>query len=626
MFLRSTIKYPIVPLVSALNSNTRLIHLSSWNCIRRKTAKHTELELEQQYHERETEDLSCNANPNVNFFGIDGDEGVIVIDSKNSGNVAEKSNTNRRTKEKFFRSSFGIIRQDADNEIRRHGQYDSVIDYSFPHKSTEFTEVSGNLRQIKSNIFNVVNNKARKRKQSDNDCQSIQEHSIQNSHLDIMYCNGDVKAEDYNPMIDSNSVQYLNRNIHYETNNFIETDDSKQRTLKCQDVSNYSNDNLESVKNDEIQEKHNGNLLVNDNEISYIDECFFEDEHKENKFIKQENTQLKHPKESYGLSSDLNLHHTISTVEKNQLSSQFNNTHTNYFEELYFSNLNNNENSNKNPNAINCTEDELSYLDQNYFEKVLANQNSVKNENYQQNIEASCELPSDNIIHDIVSHQNIAEDTFSKAGKIFFNNEDISCSENTKDCNYLVNEEMSLNKISTSIKESFQDQFISKYQVSKKPSNNTSKLNLLPVRSVENRPAFSEKNDISEIQHPLNKQDSEDHIFNSRKNNHVECVEKYNGSYIPESITNLNSKIKLRNISQDLEANINKTEFSEAEHTLNIPIKNHMQTAYDFITELREKQNLESKKDQKGKLSYICVAMHVFLIILGFVVIIIILI
>lgn len=267
------LKHSVLIGMPIINSYARHLHVASKMLLRRKLS-----DTSSAY--QEFEHFDDNSNPpaeleesSPDFFGIESDHGVITLNPCNS--ATPESIQKPRIREKFYSTSFGIVRYDSENKLRRHGQYGKTIELEFPHRSHDYAVVLKNLPDLAAKSDSALKVK----NELENVNENIELHlnkqtpKSHNSYVDQIYFGNITDKENTN----------LNNNVNQksaEELNFV--DESYFSALTDSEVSNSSRNPICEEKDDLfIQRERSVDQPENVNQhdmqgLNFFDEMLFE--------------------------------------------------------------------------------------------------------------------------------------------------------------------------------------------------------------------------------------------------------------------------------------------------------------------------------------------------------------
>lgn len=128
-------------------TNVQYFHVTSAAFVRKVQSKRTLRNVESEYlDDKHVETNIAGSGSSGDLFGIENDEGVITLSQQK--HIAPEYVQKPIKREKFYATSFGIVRYDSDNKLKYHGEYGKTVDFKFPQRSHKFVEVSRNPRNL----------------------------------------------------------------------------------------------------------------------------------------------------------------------------------------------------------------------------------------------------------------------------------------------------------------------------------------------------------------------------------------------------------------------------------------------------------------------------------------------
>lgn len=499
-------KIKMIPFVKL---HTRRFHLTSNVFLRKVAPKISSNDYKHEISESNSDSSSSCQSSCPDYLGIESEENVIIVKPQNHRLQHPKTGDNR---EKFYRASFGIVRFDADNKIKRHGQYKSKVDFTFPHSSSEAVKVSpiSETYSYKNQSLSLENSQKCSAVDTldikNNKPTSSEKNSFDTNYIEEFYF-GTSETQNNTQQLTSDELNYLEKD-------YFETLVDSRNLSAGQTTSNYigSEEKVDSTSCNKNQME----------ELNYLEKDYFAT------LSDSENLHLEQNSANYS-----NSDATISNLSDKDQSEETNSLEKDYFEALKNSeshfvkqNVSNHldyedkispvcdkdQNIFSKRNILTNADDELSFLDKKFFESNSSS--NIQNTSHYDDIckPSSHFVENNNIIDETMHNKSIERKQGNKIksekGALYSVFTDNSVNELTEEQSY-----ENFKNLSSS--ESQKRNIVSYKNIgsSAKKSNASEELGDEPVKtfSIENKFQFSKL--ASEELDPNNSEISTAHDF-----------------------------------------------------------------------------------------------------------------
>lgn len=282
-----------------LKINCRRFHVASKIYLRKIAPKTSSIDADNlpssNYHDSTPNIPSSNAD----YLGIESEDGVITVKPQKHSHLQHIQTSTRKVRERFFNASFGVVRYDAENRLKFHGQYGKRLDFTFPYNNSDEAEVSkglsfSNRRTVHGqstnsnrsfpNIAVTANNKdSFNPEPSENKEQSV-------NYFDDYYFGQSKMSDSANndKELDSGEVNCIEESYFGSLSN-SETLLKKLESSK-RSSSMTQGEIFNAAGTDQYTLAKNNDIETDVNELNFFDKNYFEDEQmcENQKFLREE--------------------------------------------------------------------------------------------------------------------------------------------------------------------------------------------------------------------------------------------------------------------------------------------------------------------------------------------------
>lgn len=367
--------------------HTRRFHVTSKLFLRNVGPKISSNDYKREIPESNSDSSSRCQSSSPDYLGIESEENVITVKPQNHQFRQPQSESNR---EQFYRASFGIVRFDADNKLKRHGQYKREEDFTFPHSSSEAAKVSPFSETYSYKNQNMSLKYSQKGSAGDtlyiksNEPTSTEKNSFDANYIDEYY-------------FSTSETQNNPQQIRSEDLNYLEKDyfdilvDSRNLSVE-QTTPNYvgSKEKADSASCNKNQVE----------ELNYLEKDYFGTlTNSENLHLEQNSANYSTSKTA--VSSDKDQSEETSYLEKDYFGHFVNQNISNY---TAYDDIKDQKIFSKN-NNLTSADDELSFTDKNLYENNSAS--NIQNKSHYDDILKSSS-------HFVENNNIIAETMYNK--------------------------------------------------------------------------------------------------------------------------------------------------------------------------------------------------------------------
>lgn len=388
--------------------HTRRFHVTSNIFFKKIAPKISSNDYKHDTSENNSDSSSSFQDSCPDYLGIESEENVITVKPQKHRFQHRQTGDNR---EKFYRASFGIVRFDADNKIKRHGQYKITEDFTFPHSSSEAVKVSPISETYPYKNPNMFLENSQKHSVVDtlniknSEPTSSEKNSFDTNYIDEFYFG--TSETQYN-----NTQQPKSEDLNYLEKDYFETLVNSRNFSVGQTTSNYadSQEKVDSVSCDKSQVE----------EINYLEKDYFATStESENLHLDQNSENYSNPKTAVPSLSDKNQSEETNYLEKDYFEALKNSesrfvkqnisNYTDYEDKISpaCDNINDQKIFSKN-NILTPANDELSFLDKNLYENNSSS--DIQNTSHYDDIfKSSSHFVENNNIIDETMHKKSIE-------------------------------------------------------------------------------------------------------------------------------------------------------------------------------------------------------------------------